>query len=65
MERATQLVKIRKDTWASREAAHEWLARHPPFSQWDPRSLRVYTVRPEAAVPYAGTALVSRASIGV
>lgn len=37
-------VWLRQDTWASKAVAIRELAKHPVFSQWDPRVLTLYVV---------------------
>ena len=39
-----EFAKKRRDKWASTEEAYDWLAKRPPFSNWDSRALRRYVV---------------------
>ncbi|KAJ7212532.1 Alpha/Beta hydrolase protein [Mycena pura] len=43
IEVLTSAIRVRRDTWTSREAAHEWMHSRYPWNIWDPRVLRVYT----------------------
>ncbi|KAJ7463512.1 hypothetical protein B0H11DRAFT_2053173 [Mycena galericulata] len=38
----TAAIRVRRDTWASREAAHGWMKARFPWNVWDPRVLRVH-----------------------
>ncbi|KAK6981123.1 CN hydrolase domain-containing protein [Favolaschia claudopus] len=38
----TAAIRVRRDTWVSREAAHEWMASRFPWNIWDPRVLQVH-----------------------
>ncbi|KAJ7631863.1 hypothetical protein DFH06DRAFT_1055948 [Mycena polygramma] len=38
----TAAIRVRRDVWASREAAHEWMQKRFPWNVWDPRVLRVH-----------------------
>ncbi|KAJ7784935.1 alpha/beta-hydrolase [Mycena maculata] len=38
----TSAIRVRRDTWASREAAHKWMGSRFPWNIWDPRVLRAH-----------------------
>ncbi|KAJ7628804.1 alpha/beta-hydrolase [Roridomyces roridus] len=38
----TSAIRIRRDTWDSREAAHKWMQTRFPWNMWDPRVLRAH-----------------------
>ncbi|KAJ6474777.1 hypothetical protein C8R45DRAFT_907264 [Mycena sanguinolenta] len=38
----TAAIRLRKDTWPSRGAAHQWMLSRFPWSIWDPRVLRAH-----------------------
>ncbi|KAJ7726404.1 hypothetical protein B0H16DRAFT_1592842, partial [Mycena metata] len=38
----TSAIRVRRDTWASREDAHGWMNARFPWNMWDPRVLRVH-----------------------
>ncbi|KAI0365459.1 alpha/beta-hydrolase [Pilatotrama ljubarskyi] len=40
--RAVQFAKTRKNTWPSRQAAREWLAKRLPWRRWDARILDLF-----------------------
>ena len=48
----TSLIKTRKDTWPSRDAAKTWLAKRPPWNTWTPRVLDLYVVRLEDCIQH-------------
>ncbi|KAG6885317.1 hypothetical protein C0993_003294 [Termitomyces sp. T159_Od127] len=37
------MTPLRKDIWASQEAAVKWMQARPPWSSWDQRVFDVYT----------------------
>lgn len=39
------MTPLRRDIWASHEAAIEWMKVRPPFNMWDPRVFDIYVVR--------------------
>ncbi|KAF8211712.1 Alpha/Beta hydrolase protein [Mycena galopus ATCC 62051] len=38
----TAAIRVRKDTWPSREVAHKWMESRFPWNVWDPRVLRAH-----------------------
>ncbi|KAJ6526661.1 hypothetical protein B0H19DRAFT_900282, partial [Mycena capillaripes] len=38
----TAAIRVRRDTWTSRQAVHEWMASRFPWNIWDPRVLRAH-----------------------
>ncbi|KAJ6498272.1 Alpha/beta hydrolase fold-1 [Mycena vulgaris] len=42
IEALTAAIRVRRDTWTSREAAHQWMQSRYPWNIWDPRVLRAH-----------------------
>ncbi|KAG5652706.1 hypothetical protein H0H81_004019 [Sphagnurus paluster] len=50
MNFAVNATLTRRDTWESRETAAAWLAKRYPWSEWDPRVVRLLAVRSSTSV---------------
>ncbi|KAI0766213.1 alpha/beta-hydrolase [Trametes elegans] len=51
--RAVDIARTRKDTWPSRPAAREWLARRLPWRRWDARVLDLFVENALCDLPTA------------
>ena len=40
----SSMTPLRRENWASREAAQAWMAKRLPWSMWDPEALEIYVV---------------------
>lgn len=44
---AEKTTPNRRYQWASKDAAYNWMKTRLPWKAWDPRILKIYTVRHE------------------
>lgn len=52
IEALTSAIRVRRDTWASRQAVHEWMQARYPWNIWDPRTLRAHIVSPSVGINF-------------